>query len=188
MKAFPFSLDGATKDWLYLQLVLFNTCGDMNRISFWNLELQPSRKKYVGSGQHFGETLHEYLERFNKLCTTCPHHQISLTMIDWSMIDAASGGALMDKTPTATRKLFSNMAKPSNRVDVIGEATCCWITPTKRSSHISAKYECHHSRPQDANRISIGSSNLPSQTIPNPRGNASVVTLRSGKALPQLAP
>ncbi|RDX74718.1 Retrovirus-related Pol polyprotein from transposon 17.6, partial [Mucuna pruriens] len=32
---------------------------------------------------------------------------------------------------------------------------------------------------------SVGSSNLPSQTIPNPRGNASVVTLRSGKELPQ---
>ncbi|RDX71911.1 hypothetical protein CR513_48673, partial [Mucuna pruriens] len=29
------------------------------------------------------------------------------------------------------------------------------------------------------------SSNLPSQTIPNPRGNASVVTLRSRKELPQ---
>ncbi|RDX82861.1 hypothetical protein CR513_36295, partial [Mucuna pruriens] len=32
---------------------------------------------------------------------------------------------------------------------------------------------------------SAGSSNLPSQTIPNLRGNASVVTLRSGKELPQ---
>ncbi|RDY02631.1 hypothetical protein CR513_13884, partial [Mucuna pruriens] len=32
-----------------------------------------------------------------------------------------------------------------------------------------------------------GSSNLPSQIIPNPRGNASVVTLRSGKELLQLA-
>ncbi|RDX69448.1 hypothetical protein CR513_51436, partial [Mucuna pruriens] len=32
---------------------------------------------------------------------------------------------------------------------------------------------------------SARSSNLPSQTIPNPRGNASVVTLRSGKELPQ---
>ncbi|RDY11443.1 hypothetical protein CR513_03888, partial [Mucuna pruriens] len=69
MKAFPFSLDGATKDWLYLQLVLFN-----------------------------------------KLCATCPHHQISLTMMDRSMIDAASRGALMDKTPTTVRHLISNMA------------------------------------------------------------------------------
>ncbi|RDX82374.1 Retrovirus-related Pol polyprotein from transposon 17.6, partial [Mucuna pruriens] len=32
---------------------------------------------------------------------------------------------------------------------------------------------------------SARSSNLPSQSIPNPRGNASVVTLRSGKELPQ---
>ncbi|RDX67053.1 hypothetical protein CR513_54115, partial [Mucuna pruriens] len=32
---------------------------------------------------------------------------------------------------------------------------------------------------------STGSSNLPSQTIPNPRGNASVVTLRREKELPQ---
>ncbi|RDX88574.1 hypothetical protein CR513_29813, partial [Mucuna pruriens] len=32
---------------------------------------------------------------------------------------------------------------------------------------------------------SAGSSNLPSQTIPNPSGNASVITLRSGKELPQ---
>ncbi|RDX75807.1 hypothetical protein CR513_44273, partial [Mucuna pruriens] len=34
---------------------------------------------------------------------------------------------------------------------------------------------------------SIGSSNLPSQTILNPRGNASAVILRSGKELPQPA-
>ncbi|RDY04479.1 hypothetical protein CR513_11800, partial [Mucuna pruriens] len=35
---------------------------------------------------------------------------------------------------------------------------------------------------------SVGSSNPPSQTIPNLRGNVSVVTLKSGKALPQPAP
>ncbi|RDX70237.1 hypothetical protein CR513_50540, partial [Mucuna pruriens] len=42
---------------------------------------------------------------------------------------------------------------------------------------------------QLANTVShlqlAGSSNLPSQTIPNPRGNANVVTLKSGKELPQ---
>ncbi|RDX82490.1 hypothetical protein CR513_36729, partial [Mucuna pruriens] len=66
MKAFSFSLDGATKDWLYL---------------------------------------------FNKLCVTCPYHQINeqllikyiyegLMLMDKSMIDATSGGALMDNTLT----------------------------------------------------------------------------------------
>ncbi|RDY05966.1 hypothetical protein CR513_10130, partial [Mucuna pruriens] len=53
---------------------------------------------------------------------------------------------------------------------------------------ISAKYERHHSRPQNANRIPAGSSNLPSQIILNPIGKASAVTLRSGKELPQPAP
>ncbi|RDX83926.1 hypothetical protein CR513_35102, partial [Mucuna pruriens] len=35
------------------------------------------RKEICGIRQHSGETLHEYWERFNKLCATCPHHQIS---------------------------------------------------------------------------------------------------------------
>ncbi|RDX89343.1 hypothetical protein CR513_28943, partial [Mucuna pruriens] len=34
---------------------------------------------------------------------------------------------------------------------------------------------------------SVGSENLPSQTNPNPRGNVSAVSLRSGKELPQTA-
>ncbi|RDX77631.1 hypothetical protein CR513_42222, partial [Mucuna pruriens] len=50
--------------------------------------------------------------------TSCmPHDHIiilyfykGLTMMDRSMIDAASGGALMDKMPAATRHLISNMA------------------------------------------------------------------------------
>ncbi|RDX70328.1 hypothetical protein CR513_50453, partial [Mucuna pruriens] len=55
------------------------------------------RKEICGIRKHSRETLHGYWERFNKLCPTC------LTMMDQSMIDATSGGALMDKTPTATR-------------------------------------------------------------------------------------
>ncbi|RDY04481.1 hypothetical protein CR513_11802, partial [Mucuna pruriens] len=117
MKAFPFSLDGAAKDWLYLQSVMFNTWGDMKRMFlekfFPASKTATIRKEIFGIRLHSRETLHEYWERFNKLCATCPHHQISLTMMDQSMIDAASGGALMDKMPAATRQLISNMA--SNR-------------------------------------------------------------------------
>ncbi|RDX89849.1 hypothetical protein CR513_28373, partial [Mucuna pruriens] len=68
------------------------------------------RKEICGIRQQSGETLHEYWERFNKLCATCPYHKISLSMMDRSMIDAASGEALMDKTPLAARHLISNMA------------------------------------------------------------------------------
>ncbi|RDX91940.1 hypothetical protein CR513_26008, partial [Mucuna pruriens] len=35
------------------------------------------RKEICGIRQHFGETLHECWERFNRLCATCQHHQIN---------------------------------------------------------------------------------------------------------------
>ncbi|RDX95062.1 hypothetical protein CR513_22453, partial [Mucuna pruriens] len=98
MKAFPFSLDGAVKDWLYLQPTLFNTWGDMKCIFL---------EKFFPASKT--ATIREYWERFNKLCATCPYHQIGLMMLDCSMIDATSGGALMDKTPTTVRHLISNM-------------------------------------------------------------------------------
>ncbi|RDY01102.1 hypothetical protein CR513_15625, partial [Mucuna pruriens] len=78
------------------------------------------RNKICGIRQHSRETLHEYWERFNKLCVTCPHHQISLTMMDRSMIDTTSGGALMDKTPTTTRHLISNMTSNTQQFGIRG--------------------------------------------------------------------
>ncbi|RDX86172.1 hypothetical protein CR513_32517, partial [Mucuna pruriens] len=90
-----------------------------------------TKKEICGIRQHPGETLHEYWERFNKLCSTCPHHQISeqlliqyfykgLSMMDRSMIDVASGGALMDKTPPASRHLISNMASDTQQFGIRG--------------------------------------------------------------------
>ncbi|RDX73788.1 hypothetical protein CR513_46545, partial [Mucuna pruriens] len=87
------------------------------------------RKEICGIRQHSSETLHEYWERFNKLCATCPHHQISeqlliqyfyegLMMMDQSMIDAASGGALMDKTPATARHLILNMANNTSNSEL----------------------------------------------------------------------
>ncbi|RDY04338.1 hypothetical protein CR513_11966, partial [Mucuna pruriens] len=49
---------------------------------------------------------------------------------------------------------------------------------------ILAKFKCHDPRPQNAANTSASSGNLRLQTIPNPRGNARVVSLRSGKKLP----
>ncbi|RDY08677.1 hypothetical protein CR513_07076, partial [Mucuna pruriens] len=79
------------------------------------------QKEICGIRKHSRETLHNYWERFNKLCVTCLHHQISeqlliqyfyegLMMMDRNMIDAISDGALMDKTPAAARYLILNMA------------------------------------------------------------------------------
>ncbi|RDX75856.1 hypothetical protein CR513_44220, partial [Mucuna pruriens] len=94
----------------------FQTWGDMKHTfleKFFPASRTASiRKQICGIRQHTRETLHEYWERFNKLCATCPHHQISeqlliqyfyegISMMDRSLIDAVSGGALMDKTLAA---------------------------------------------------------------------------------------
>ena len=61
-----------------------------------------------------------------KLCASCSHHQISkqlliqyfyegLLPMERSMIDAASGGALVDKIPEVARLLISNMAANSQQ-------------------------------------------------------------------------
>ncbi|RDX96696.1 hypothetical protein CR513_20605, partial [Mucuna pruriens] len=95
------------------------------------------RKEICGIRQHPGETLYEYWERFNKLYATYPHHQINeqlliqyfyegLLMMDRSMIDAASGGALMDKIPAAARHLISNMASNTQQFGIRGPSQS-WI-------------------------------------------------------------
>ncbi|RDY05891.1 hypothetical protein CR513_10218, partial [Mucuna pruriens] len=61
IKAFPFSLDGVAKDWLYLQSVLFNTWGDMKRMFlekfFLAFRTATIKKEICGIRQHSKETL-----------------------------------------------------------------------------------------------------------------------------------
>ncbi|RDX68646.1 hypothetical protein CR513_52337, partial [Mucuna pruriens] len=57
---------------------------------------------------------------------------------------------------------------------------------SNKQSGVPTKYELQQH--EILAKHSAASSNLPSQTIPNPRGNVSVVTLRSGRELPQPAP
>ena len=90
------------------------------------------RKEICGIQQSNGETLSEFWERFEQLYIQCPHHQISdqlliqyfyegLMPTGRSIIDAASGGALVDKTPEAARQLISNMAANSKQFGTRGD-------------------------------------------------------------------
>ncbi|XP_062173532.1 uncharacterized protein LOC133878994 [Alnus glutinosa] len=131
LRAFPFSLKDSAKDWLYyLPSGSITTWNEMKRLFlekyFPASRASNIRKEICGVRQQNGESLHEYWERFKKLCASCPHHQISeqlliqyfyegLLPIDRNMIDAASGGALVDKTPEAARNLIANMAANSQQ-------------------------------------------------------------------------
>ncbi|XP_061347742.1 uncharacterized protein LOC133293222 [Gastrolobium bilobum] len=126
LRAFPFSLDGGAKDWLYyLQPSSIETWNDMARLFlekfFPSSRATSIRKEISGIKQANGENLHEYWERLKRLCASCPHHQISeqllivyfyegLLHMDRNLIDAASGGVLVDKTPDEAKALISNMA------------------------------------------------------------------------------
>ncbi|KAL0344357.1 UNVERIFIED_CONTAM: hypothetical protein Sangu_1323100 [Sesamum angustifolium] len=81
----------------------------------------PDLEEINGIRQFAGEILFEYWGRFNELVTSCPHHQIpdhlliqyfyeGLSSMDKKLIDATSGGALFNKTPTEARNLISIMA------------------------------------------------------------------------------
>ena len=131
LRAFSSSLKDLAKDWLYyLPFGSIKTWNEMKRL-FLEKYFQASRaanirKEICSVRQHNRESLHEYWERFKKLCASCPHHQISEQLLiqyfyegllptDRSMIDAASGGALVDKTPKAVRNLIANMAANSQQ-------------------------------------------------------------------------
>ena len=82
LRAFPFSLADAAKDWLYYLPSGSITCwNDMKRLFlekfFPASRAAAIRKEICGIRQQHGETLHEYWERFKKLCSSCPYHQIN---------------------------------------------------------------------------------------------------------------
>jgi len=119
-------LSDKAKDWLYyLPPATFNSWTDLHKAFlekfFPASRIGSIRKEICGIKQSVGESFYEYWERFKRLCASCPQHQISEQLLvryfyegrnanDRNMIDAASGGALVDKTPTQAMTLISNMA------------------------------------------------------------------------------
>ncbi|RDY12546.1 hypothetical protein CR513_02640, partial [Mucuna pruriens] len=75
------------------------------------------RKKIYGIRQHSGETLHEYWERFNKMCATCPHHQINAN-------DSKAPDLQYGKQYTIVWGQSSQSTTNADQVDIIGEAAC----------------------------------------------------------------
>ncbi|XP_027157243.1 uncharacterized protein LOC113758674 [Coffea eugenioides] len=121
----------AAKDWLYyLPAGSITTWAQLKKKfleKFFPASRATSlRKEICNIKQYPGESLYEYWERFNKLCTRCPQHQISeqlliqyfyegLQSTDRSIIDAASGGALANKTPKEAWEFIETMAENSQQ-------------------------------------------------------------------------
>ncbi|WCJ31641.1 hypothetical protein M5689_013115 [Euphorbia peplus] len=131
MRAFPFSLVDAAKEWLLnLPPRSIRTWVAMEE-RFLEKYFPASRAAVIrreisGIGQKETETLNDYWERFKKLCASCPQHGIAensliqyfyegMSSMERKMIDATSGGCLLDKTPTAAKDLIQGMAATSQQ-------------------------------------------------------------------------
>ncbi|XP_016681260.1 uncharacterized protein [Gossypium hirsutum] len=80
------------------------------------------------------ESLFDYWERYKKLCASCPQHGLTeqsllqyfyegLLHMEMKMIDAASGGALVNMAPQRARELISSMAVNSQQYQPNLEST-----------------------------------------------------------------
>ncbi|KAK9714395.1 hypothetical protein RND81_06G091200 [Saponaria officinalis] len=129
LRAFPFSLKDAAKDWLYyLPSGSITTWTAMKKCFlekfFPASKLSHMKKQISNVEQDDGENLYDYWERFKKLCASCPYHGYSdhdlimyfcggLSVEDGRMVHSASGGGIVNKTPTEANELISELAESS---------------------------------------------------------------------------
>lgn len=131
LRAFPFSLADGAKDWLFfLPSGTITTWNEMAS-QFLNKYFPASRaanirREICSIRQKDTESLHAYWERFKQLCASCPQHGNSeqlliqyfyegLLPMERRSIDAASGGAILNKTPREARELINIMAANSQQ-------------------------------------------------------------------------
>ncbi|CAN6685846.1 unnamed protein product [Malus baccata var. baccata] len=137
MKAFPFSLMEKAKDWLYELAPGTVTSWESMKRAFLEKFFPTSRvillrKKICGIQQDESESFPTYYERFKSLVASCPQHQMKeelllqyfyegLLLIERQMLDASTGGALVDKTPMAANTLISNRVLNAQQYEGVGQ-------------------------------------------------------------------
>ncbi|XP_074296906.1 uncharacterized protein LOC141627566 [Silene latifolia] len=129
LRAFPFSLKEAARDWLYyLPPASIDTWVKMKK-AFLEKYFPSSRasqlKKEISNTEHRDcETIYEYLERFKKLCATCPYHGYTaqdlvmyfcggLCMEDARTVSAACDGNIVNKRPPEAWTIIGELAESS---------------------------------------------------------------------------
>ncbi|XP_026459764.1 uncharacterized protein LOC113360471 [Papaver somniferum] len=168
MTTFPFSLIDAVGEWLF--------CLPPGSITTWNgmkklflekyfpaSKVAVIRKEICGIRQVPGETLYEYWERYKKLLASCPHHQISDQLViqyfyeellsnERNLIDAASVGALTNKTIAEATSLLENMAANTQQLYTRGEPVVRKVNEVGDSSHLEhrmgKRLSYHHHTPK----------------------------------------
>ena len=131
LRLFPFSLSGRAKAWL--QSLPTGTITTWNELTqaFLSKYFPPSkiaqlRNQITSFVQKDGESLYEGWERFKDLIRSCPHHGLEKWLIVQTFynglnyntrltIDAAAGGALMNRGVDEAYTLIEEMALNHNQ-------------------------------------------------------------------------
>ncbi|XP_026459374.1 uncharacterized protein LOC113360037 [Papaver somniferum] len=157
MTTFPFSLIDAAGEWFfYLPSGSVTTWNGMKKLFlekyFPASKAAVIRKEICGIRQVPRETLYEYWERYKKLLASFPHQQISDQLViqyfyeglltnDRNLIDAASGGALTNKTIAEATSLLENMVANIQQFYIRGEQMIRKVNEVGDSSHLEYRMD-----------------------------------------------
>ncbi|OMP02310.1 Retrotransposon gag protein [Corchorus capsularis] len=217
LRTFPFTLMDRAKDWLY-----YMPCGSITSWTslkklflekFFPVHKASSiRKEISGIKQSQGETMYEFWERFKRLCSSCPNHQIPQQLL----IQYFYEGHHTDKCPSligddveevnalGMQEGFQRKQEPFPRsYNSYGNQGAYQARPNnypRQSSHYSEGMQqmretmeiIKKQLGQLASDVSEpkaqGQNKIPSQSKVSPKENVNAITLGSGKELEEPYP
>ncbi|KAF7839504.1 DNA-directed DNA polymerase [Senna tora] len=210
LRAFPFSLDGAIKEWLfYLPVGSITTWEEITRLFlhkyFPSSRVINVRRDICGIKQKVTKTLFDYWEHFKKLYSSCPQ----LDIPEQSLLHYFYEGLLPTERTTSESlgkvKNFKDKPQPppsqqpsSSRSDSSLEDIVIFLALNTQQFQMSTQQFQNETRSSiqslesQVSKLTTSMSKmeshgkLPSQTEVNPRQNVSAITLRSGKELEEL--
>ncbi|XP_021728348.1 uncharacterized protein LOC110695424 [Chenopodium quinoa] len=178
LRAFPFSLKDAAKDWFYyLPPGSITAWADLKKCfleKYYPATISASLKKAISNvDQKEDESLYEYWERFKRLCASCPYHGGDLILYfyggltddDLRMVNAASGGGLVNKTPgDATRLIAAENSRqfsqrtPTRRVNAANSNTTELESQVADLTSMMREFMVNSRNPQQLNACGICTS------------------------------
>nr|GEY87817.1 reverse transcriptase domain-containing protein [Tanacetum cinerariifolium] len=209
---FPFSLKGEARTWLDKKPSRSILTWEDLVSKFINQFFPPSKTTYLRNEiinflQKPNETFNEAWERFKDLLRQCPHHGFfelhqldtfynSLNPNDQDALDSAAGGNFLDKIPRDGLSIIESKSKVRYSRSRVTDSR--FDNFQRNQQDFQKKFEQKQDDIQNQmmqfmqnlyNKPS-SSSSLPSNIIPNPKGQAKAITTRSGMSYkePPIAP
>nr|GEV00906.1 reverse transcriptase domain-containing protein [Tanacetum cinerariifolium] len=191
----PSALEGEARIWLDKEPPRSIPTWEDLVSKFINQFFPPSKTTYLRNEitnflQKSNETFNEAWERFKDLLRQCPHHGFSelhqldtfynaLNPNDQDALDLAAEENFLDKFPTNVYRSLKIAAFLEDKLDIrmnrfkksLNDMKNSFINPTAPLKAVAENL--YNNKPSS-------SSSLPSNTIPNPKGEAKAITTRSG--------